>query len=215
MDLTDVAAVLFDMDGTLVDSDAAVERAWTTWAWEYGVDVDPATLHGRPADAAVRSLCPWLDDAAVAAAAARQLDLQYDDLADVVPTPGALDLLTGLTLPWAIVTSADVRLAHARLGAAGIAAPVLVTVEDISRGKPDPEGYLLAAQLLGVPPARCLVVEDAAAGVAAGRAAGATVAALKGVEGDVSITDLDELATLIGAAAGTCTPSTPRPAPPR
>jgi mannitol-1-/sugar-/sorbitol-6-phosphatase len=215
VDLTEVAAILFDMDGTLVDSDAAVERAWTTWAREYGVEVDPTTLHGRPADATVRSLLPDLDDAAVEAAAAHQLDLQYDDLADLVPTPGALDLLAGLTLPWAIVTSADVRLARARLGAAGITAPVLVTVEDISHGKPDPEGYLLAARLLGVQPERCLVVEDADAGVAAGRAAGAMVAALKGVEGDVRIADLAELDGLISEAAGTCTPSTPRPAPRR
>ena len=185
------------MDGTLVDSDAAVERAWTTWAREYGVPVDPTTLHGRPADATVRALRPDLDDAGVDAAAARQLDLQYDDLADVVPTAGALDLLAGLTLPWAVVTSADDRLARARLGAAGITAPELVTVDDISRGKPDPEGYLLAAQRLGVDPARCLVVEDAPAGVAAGRAAGARVAALKGVEGDLSIADLAELATLL------------------
>ncbi|MBA3907880.1 MAG: HAD-IA family hydrolase, partial [Pseudonocardiales bacterium] len=159
--------------------------------------VDPTTLHGRPADATVRSLRPDFDDAAVEAAAARQLDLQYDDLADVVATRGALDLLAGLDLPWAIVTSADVRLATARLGAAGITAPVLVTVDDISRGKPDPEGYLLAARLLGVRPTRCLVVEDAAAGVAAGRAAGATVAALKGVDGDVPIADLTALAVLL------------------
>lgn len=215
MDLTDVAAVLFDMDGTLVDSDAAVERAWTTWAQEYGVDVDPGTLHGRPADATVRSLRPDLDDAAVDAAAARQLDLQYDDLADVVPTPGALELLAVLDLPWAVVTSADLRLARARLGAAGITAPVLVTVDDISRGKPDPEGYLLAARRLGVEPVRCIVVEDAPAGVAAGRAAGARVAALKGVEGDLPINDLAELATIIADGAGTCMPSTPPPAPPR
>ncbi len=235
VDLTGIAAVLFDMDGTLVDSDAAVERAWTTWAREYGVPVDPTTLHGRPADATVRALRPDLDDAGVDAAAARQLDLQYDDLADVVPTAGALDLLAGLTLPWAVVTSADDRLARARLGAAGITAPELVTVDDISRGKPDPEGYLLAAQRLGVDPARCLVVEDAPAGVAAGRAAGARVAALKGVEGDLSIADLAELATLLAdgsladslsadgsladslsaEAAEMCTPSSPPPAPPR
>jgi sugar-phosphatase len=106
-------------------------------------------------------------------------------------------------------------LASARLGAVGITAPVLVTVDDIARGKPDPEGYLLAARLLGVAPERCLVVEDAPAGVAAGRAAGARVAALKGIEGDVSIADLTELAPLICGAAGTCTPSTPQPAPPR
>ncbi len=195
--LDELAAVLFDMDGTLVDSDAAVERAWTTWAHEYGVDVDPTTLHGRPADTTVRALRPDLDDAAVAAATAYQLDLQYDDLADVVPTPGALDLLAGLSLPWAVVTSADDRLARARLGAAGIAAPVLVTVDDISSGKPDPEGFLLAARRLGVEPTRCLVVEDAPAGVAAGRAAGALVAALKGVEGDITIADLVELAALL------------------
>ena len=195
--LDELAAVLFDMDGTLVDSDAAVERAWTTWAREYGVDVDPITLHGRPADTTVRALRPDLDDAAVAAATAYQLDLQYDDLADVVPTPGALDLLAGLSLPWAVVTSADDRLARARLGAAGIAAPVLVTVDDISCGKPHPEGFLLAARRLGVEPTRCLVVEDAPAGVAAGRAAGAPVAALKGVEGDITIADLVELAALL------------------
>jgi mannitol-1-/sugar-/sorbitol-6-phosphatase len=92
-----------------------------------------------------------------------------------------------------VVTSADARLARARLGAAGIAAPELVTVDDIRVGKPDPEGYLLAARRLGVDPARCLVVEDAEPGVQAGRAAGARVAALKGIDGDLRITELTEL----------------------
>ncbi|WP_305786833.1 HAD-IA family hydrolase [Symbioplanes lichenis] len=199
MDLTSIEAVLFDMDGTLVDSDAAVERAWATWAGEYGADIDAvlAVAHGAPAGRTVRIIRPDLDDAGVAAAAARQLELQYDDLSDVVPTPGAMALLAGLRLPWAVVTSADVRLAKARLGAAGIDAPVLVTVEDISAGKPDPEGYLRGASLLGVAPARCLVVEDAEVGVAAGRAAGAVVAALKGVDGDLRIRDVGELIPLL------------------
>ena len=200
MDLTTIDAVLFDMDGTLVDSDAAVERAWQVWAAEHGAD--PAAVlaiaHGAPAERTVRLICPGLDDAGVAAAAARQLELQYDDLSDVVATPGAHDLLAALRLPWAVVTSADVRLAKARLGAAGIAAPVLVTVEDIAAGKPDPEGYLRGAELLGVRAERCLVVEDAEVGVMAGRAAGATVAALKGIDGDVPIRDLRELARLLG-----------------
>ncbi|MEV4638888.1 HAD-IA family hydrolase [Actinoplanes sp. NPDC049548] len=199
MDLTLLEAVLFDMDGTLVDSDAAVERAWRTWAAEYGADPAAvlAVAHGAPAERTVRLVRPDLDDAAVATAATRQLELQYDDLSDVVATPGAIELLAGLRLPWAVVTSADVRLAKARLGAAGIDVPVLVTVEDISRGKPDPEGYLRGAELLGVPPARCLVVEDAEVGVAAGRAAGATVAALKGIAADIMIEDLAELARLL------------------
>ncbi|MEV4707414.1 HAD-IA family hydrolase [Actinoplanes sp. NPDC049316] len=199
MDLTTIEAVLFDMDGTLVDSDAAVERAWRVWAHEHEADAAAvlAIAHGAPAERTVRIIRPDLDDAGVTAAAARQLELQYDDLSDVVATPGASGLLAALTLPWAVVTSADVRLAKARLGAAGIAAPVLVTVEDISAGKPHPEGYLRGAELLGVEPARCLVVEDAEVGVTAGRAAGATVAALKGVDGDIAIRDLHELADLL------------------
>ncbi|MGA5302272.1 HAD-IA family hydrolase [Nucisporomicrobium flavum] len=200
MDPTTIEAVLFDMDGTLVDSDAAVERAWRVWAREHGAD--PAAVleiaHGAPAERTVRLIRPDLDEAGVTAAAARQLELQYDDLSDVVATPGAHELLAALTLPWAVVTSADVRLAKARLGAAGIAAPVLVTVEDITAGKPDPEGYVRGAELLGVAPSRCLVVEDAEVGVTAGRAAGATVAALKGVDGDLAIRDLHELARLLG-----------------
>ena len=114
-----------------------------------------------------------------------------------MPTPGAPELLAALRLPWAVVTSADVRLAKARLGAAGIEAPLLVTVEDVRVGKPDPEGYLRAAELLGVAPEHCLVVEDAEVGVTAGRAAGAQVAALKGIEGDLPIPDLGALARLL------------------
>jgi len=199
VDLTIIEAVLFDMDGTLVDSDAAVERAWRTWAAEYGVDPAAvlAVAHGAPAERTVGLARPDLTGPAAAEAAARQLELQYDDLSDVVPTPGAHELLAALRLPWAVVTSADARLAKARLGAAGITAPLLVTVEDVRAGKPDPEGYLRAAELLGVAPERCLVVEDAEVGVAAGRAAGAQVAALKGVDGDLAIPDLGTLARLL------------------
>jgi HAD superfamily hydrolase (TIGR01509 family) len=200
------AAVLLDMDGTLVDSDAAVERVWTSWAAEHGVDGDAvlAIAHGSPPDPTVRGMLPDLDERAVAVAAARQMDLQYDDLSDVVAAPGA-DVLLGaldeLGLPWAVVTSADARLARARLGAAGIPdPPLLVTVEDVRVGKPDPECYLLAARRLGVDPTACLVVEDAEPGVVSGRAAGAVVAGLRGVPADVSIADLSELAELLRSA---------------
>ncbi|GIJ48380.1 hydrolase [Virgisporangium aliadipatigenens] len=198
----DIDAVLFDMDGTLVDSDAAVERAWHVWSAEHGLDPEAviAVAHGSPAERTIHRLLPHLDDAAVAASAARQLALQYDDLSDVTATAGARHLLATLDrleLPWAVVTSADTRLAKARLAAAGIDAPVLVTVDDVRAGKPDPEGYRHAADLLGVAPGRCLVVEDAAVGVAAGRAAGARTAGLKGVAADIPLRDLRDLTALL------------------
>jgi sugar-phosphatase len=214
MDLATVRAVLLDMDGTLVDSDAAVERAWRVWADEHGVD--PATVlaiaHGSPGENTIRRLLPDATDAAVAAEAARQLALEYDDLSDVTSTPGATELVTTLRrlgLPWAVVTSADTKLAKLRLSAAGIDPTMLVTRDDVTVGKPDPEGYLLAAELLDVPPARCLVVEDTTVGVRSGKAAGAMTAALKGVEADLRLADLHQLAQLLDRARrGDCATGT-------
>jgi sugar-phosphatase len=202
MDLSQVRAVLFDMDGTLVTSDAAVERAWATWSDEYCVDVAEvlAIAHGSPAESTVDRVLPHLDELARANAAARQLQLQYDDLSDVEAAPGAAEVIAvieRLGIRWAVVTSADRQLAKARLGAAGIDAPVLVTIEDITRGKPDPQGYLRAAELLETAPEQCLVVEDASVGIQAGHAAGAMTAALKGLSGDLELTDLHQLAELI------------------
>jgi len=223
--LAGVRAVLLDMDGTLVDSDAAIERAWRTWARRYQIaerDV-LAAAHGHPADSTVRRLAPRWTDSEVAAAARYQLELQYADLHGVVANPGAVALLAVLArrrLPWAVVTSADERLARARLAAAGLpalrstgepgperggvavavgtaVAPLLVPVEAVPRGKPHPDGYLAAAADLGVEPAACLVVEDSPPGIAAGRAAGMRVAALRGLPADLSITGLDELAELL------------------
>jgi sugar-phosphatase len=199
----DLQAVLFDMDGTLVGSDAAVVRAWRRWARERGAldRLEGIDLHGRPADGTIRLLFPEYDEDAVARAAESQMALQYDDLADIAALPGAervLATVERLRLPWAIVTSADRRLAAARLDASGISAPpVLVTVEDVSAGKPDPEGYLLAAARLGVAIERTLVVEDSEAGLQAGRAAGARTAALRGLDGDLRIDGLDDLARLL------------------
>jgi len=230
MDLSGVQAVLLDMDGTLVDSDAAVERAWRTWAQEYRVEPGGAPLvaHGMPAVSNVRRLRPDLSDDAAAVAAQRQLELQYDDVSDVTAAPGARELLADLDrlgLPWAVVTSADPTLAKVRLAAARITPGLLVTSEDVRTGKPDPEGYLLAARQLGADPRRSLVVEDAEAGVAAGRAAGATVAALKGVPADIQIDDLHQLGRLLRAAAagdllcgaryGLCTAKCPQTPPGR
>jgi mannitol-1-/sugar-/sorbitol-6-phosphatase len=203
--LTGVRALLLDMDGTLVDSDAAVVRAWRTWSGEYGVDPEAALAiaHGVPAELTVQRLRPALSAPEVVAAAARQLQLQYDDLSDVIRSPGAaqlLDVLAEFDVPWAVVTSADRRLAGARLRAAAINPPVIVTVEDVPVGKPDPAGYRLAAERVGVPIDRCLVVEDAAPGVDAGRRAGALTAGLRGLDGDFMVTDLAELAGLLAEA---------------
>lgn len=199
----DVAAVLFDMDGTLVDSDAAVERAWHSWGTEFGVDGAAAVTlaHGSPSEPTVRKLLAGADEERIAAAVGRQMALQYDDVADVVATDGALELIAALDrqgMPWAVFTSADVRLARARLGAAGISAPLLVTTDDVRAGKPDPEGWIMAAALVGVPPEKCLVVEDAEVGLAAARAAGAWTAALRGLDGDLRISSLTELVPALG-----------------
>jgi sugar-phosphatase len=204
MRLDRVRAVLLDMDGTLVDSDAAVERAWRTWAGEYGVPMDVLRprMHGSPAETTVRAVLTGAPPEVLARAAQRQLELQYDDLTDVVATPGAPELLAALDargLPWAVVTSADRRLAAGRLGAAGIVAPLLITVEDTPAGKPSPLPFLAGARALGVEPSACLVVEDSVPGVEAGRAAGAVVAALRGLDGDIRLRDLHELVTELRA----------------
>ncbi|MFL6116974.1 MAG: HAD-IA family hydrolase [Catenulispora sp.] len=203
--LADIRAVLFDMDGTLVDSDRAVERSWLSWAHEYGADGPAAyeMAHGSPSETTVRKLLGHLGEEVIRLASARQLELQYEDLSDVVATPGALDLLATLdrkNLPWAVVTSADDRLAKARLTTAGITPRVLVTTDDVAAGKPDPAGYLRAAALLGVPPANCLVVEDAEVGLRAARAAGAHTAALRGLPGDLCLTSLSDLTAALTAA---------------
>jgi len=196
------AAVLLDMDGTLVDSDAAVERSWRTWARRWGADPAAvlAVMAGHPAESTVRRVRPDLDEALVAAATRDHLEHEYVDLDDVVAAPGAPELVEHLVAtftPFAVVTSADTRLARARLGAAGLPFPLVIPRDMVDAGKPDPEGYLVAADVLGVDPADCLVVEDSAVGVAAGRAAGATVAGLRGVDADLAIDSLHDLVTLL------------------
>jgi mannitol-1-/sugar-/sorbitol-6-phosphatase len=169
--------VLSDLDGVLVDSHASIMRAWRTWGAHHGLAsaAIESVEQGRPSGEIVAALAPHLD----AAEESRALDLtQAADTAGVVALPGARELLEGEG-PVAVVTSCTVPLATARLRAGGLAVPeVLVTADRLTRGKPDPEGYLLAAAELGARPGDCVVLEDAPAGLQAGRAAGMRVVAI-------------------------------------
>jgi sugar-phosphatase len=168
--------ILFDSDGVLVDSDASVRLSWTRWAqrWELDPESVAAMVHGRRSTDTVALLI----DSSRRVEALECIDrYEVEDAASVTALPGAAALLADLPRgSWAVVTSGRRPLAVARLTAAGLPVPgTLVCAEDVDAGKPDPAGYLLAASRLGIPPERCLVVEDSPAGVAAGIAAGASV----------------------------------------
>lgn len=175
-----VEAVLFDMDGTLVDSTPIVERTWTRWARER--QLDPAAVlaiaHGRPTADTVRMAAPELDAVTEAAR------LLVEEELDPTPTPtipGALDavLIADRHVKWAVVTSASHKLATLRLAMSGYPKPpVLISADDVLKGKPDPEAFLHAMTALGAPAENCVVFEDAPAGLEAGRAAGAKLVAL-------------------------------------
>jgi mannitol-1-/sugar-/sorbitol-6-phosphatase len=172
-------ALLFDMDGVLIDSTPAVTRVWTRWAIEHGFDPKQvvAAAHGRPSLSTVREYLPNAD----AEAENREVERrEIEDLDGVVLLPGARELLAALPEDhWTIVTSSTRNLAEVRLRAAGLPIPRrFITATDIVRGKPDPEPYLKAAQLLGFDARDCVVVEDVPAGIRSGMAAGARVIAV-------------------------------------
>lgn len=172
--------VLFDLDGVLVDSTPAVTRVWAGWAHEHGFDPDEVVrqAHGRPSIATIRELLPNGDHEA------ENREVERRELADtdgVIPLPGALELLQAIpSEKWAIVTSCTRPLAHVRIAAAGLPTPkYIVTSTDVTNGKPDPEPYAKGAQMLGISAQDCLVLEDAPAGIRAGKAAGARVVAVR------------------------------------
>lgn len=171
------AAFLFDMDGTVLDSIAVAERVWGDWARRHGLDVEAflPTIHGVRAEETIRRQNLAGVDIALETLAILQAEVA--DVEGVIPIPGAEAFLCALPADrWAVVTSAQRELALRRLEAAGLPIPaVLVTAEDVSRGKPAPDGYRLAAERLGVEAEACLVFEDAPAGLLAGEAAGADV----------------------------------------
>ena len=166
-------AILFDLDGVLVDSRRCIELIWHAWAARRGLDPAPflRVAHGRRTSETIRMVAPDLD---VATAAAELDAMEAVETRGLTPAPGALALLAVLAgTEWAVVTSGGHAVATLRLRTSGLPIPgVFVTADDVLRGKPDPEGYLLAASRLGVGPHDCIVIEDSPTGLAAARAAG-------------------------------------------
>src|SRR5947209_7856884 len=174
------SALLFDLDGVLIDSTPAVRRVWSQWAMEHGFDPDVvvAHAHGRPSLSTVRHFLPDADHEWENREVERR---EIEDVAGIIVLPGAAELLTSLApRRWTIATSCTRRLAEVRLRAAGLPIPqCIVTSTDVTRGKPDPEPFLKAAAKLGFPASDCVVCEDVPAGVLAGKPAGALVVALR------------------------------------
>ena len=178
-------ALLFDLDGVLVDSTPAVARVWNIWARKHGFDPEETIrkAHGRPSLATIRELLPNADYAAENAIVEK---MEIEDLEGVAPLPGSAELLQ--TLPsgrWTVVTSCTRKLALVRLRVAGLPIPEkIVTSTDIVHGKPHPEPYLKGAQLLGIAPQDCIVFEDAPAGIRSGKSARSRVVAFQTTERD-------------------------------
>lgn len=194
-------ALLFDMDGTLVDSTAVVEGIWRRFAAEHDLDLAEllAYSHGRRSPDTLARFVPHLPAAERAAIAVHLESEEVEDVADIVEVPGAAALLRSLDgVPWAVVTSATRELATRRMAAAGLPpVPHLVPADDVERGKPDPQGYEQAAADLGVDARDCVVFEDAGAGIAAGLAAGAHVVVVGGLDSPQA-QDLPRVADLTG-----------------
>jgi len=180
--------VLFDLDGVLVDSTPAVARVWAWWARKHGFDPEKTVreAHGKPSITTIRELLPNADHEAENREVERR---EIEDVEGVIPLPGALELLQALPQDrWTIVTSCTRPLAEVRIGAAGLPIPKrIVTSNDVKKGKPDAEPYLKGAQILGVPTAECVVIEDAPAGIRAGKAAGACVVAVRTTASDAEL----------------------------
>lgn len=203
-------AVLLDMDGTIVNSDAVVERCWRQWAAEQDLDADAVmkVVHGRQGYATMAVLLPDRPMELNHADNRRMLAAETADVDGVVPVPGAPAFMAALAdLPHALVTSADRALSTARMGAAGLPMPeVRVTAESVGASKPDPEGFLKGAAALGFAPEDCVVFEDSEAGITAGKAAGMRVVGVgpraAAHAPDVHVMDLEQVRVTAGPDGG-------------
>ncbi|GEC66393.1 sugar phosphatase [Raoultella terrigena] len=197
---------LFDLDGTLVDSLPVVERSWCKWADRFGIPHDEVLnfIHGKQAITSLRHFLPGRSEEEIQAEFRYLEAVEAQDTDGITALPGAVALLTQLDsagIPWAIVTSGSVPVAHARHRAGGLPdAKIFVTAERVKHGKPAPDAYLLGAELLGLAPQACAVVEDAPAGLLSGLSAGCRTIAVNVPadaprldEADFVLTSLEEL----------------------
>jgi sugar-phosphatase len=200
------AAVLFDLDGVLVNSTGSVDREWRVWAREKGINEEAviAVAHGVRSVEVIRAVAPYLD----AEAEALKLENREASDHDISVMPGAIKLVRSIPEnQWGVVTSGTRLLASARLTFVGVPLPrVMVAADDVKHGKPHPEPYLKGAHLLGVNPADCLVIEDAPAGIRSAHAAGMKVIALASTyavsalsEADAVVERLEQLKINAGA----------------
>ncbi len=208
MDTLNCQAILFDLDGTLVDSAIRVQRLWIEWSKRRGIDTAwlLEVMHGRRADETIRIVAPHLSLQDEFQA------LEAEEIADmegVRSYPSAVDLLGALSPhQWAIVTSGTKRVAEARMRHVGLPTPeVFITADDVKSGKPAPDGYLLAAARLHMKPSDCVVIEDAPAGIQAGKSAGMKVIAVASTlsrdvlsQADIAVRHLSEIRLLSTAA---------------
>jgi mannitol-1-/sugar-/sorbitol-6-phosphatase len=194
-------AVLFDVDGVLLDTGDLFARVWAGWARERGLDPEAVVreTYGRRSADTVATVAPHLDPVLEC----RELDrIVLTEIDSVRAVEGAHALLAELTLPWAVVTSGTRWFVRRALGAAGLPIPeVAVFGEDVANGKPAPDGYLAAAARLGLPPGECLVVEDAPYGVAAAKAAGCPVVAVTTTHPAAALAQADTQTPSLAAVA--------------
>jgi sugar-phosphatase len=194
------SAILFDLDGVLVDSTGSVDRQWRAWARKKGVDEEKimAIAHGVRAIEVIQRVAPHLD----AAAEVRDLERsEAEDREGVAVMPGAVELVASIPEGrWGVVTSGTRDLASGRLQLVGLPVPkVLVTADDVTNGKPHPEPYLKGAELLGVRPADCLVIEDAPAGIQSARAGGMKVVGITSTYATDALGQADAVIGKLGA----------------
>ncbi|CAI1992781.1 sugar phosphatase [Serratia proteamaculans] len=192
---------LFDLDGTLVDSLPAVERAWINWAKRRGISPQDVLdfIHGKQAITSLRHFMPGESEEAIQQEFLLLEQVEAQDTDGVTALPGAaalLERLNRLDIPWAIVTSGSIPVATARRNAGGLPQPeVFITAEQVKHGKPQPDAYLLGAERLGLAPQDCVVVEDAAAGILSGLAAGCQVIAVNAPADAPKLDQVDLLLT--------------------
>jgi sugar-phosphatase len=194
MKIFDCAAILFDLDGVLVDSTGSVTRQWRRWAEEHRIDPQKvvAIAHGVRSIEIIRTLAPQLD---AVAEVARLEKREADDQEGVTVMPGAAELIKAIPGGrWCVVTSGTRYLATARLKLANLPTPnVLVSANDVTKGKPDPGPYLMGAKRLGVNPVECLVIEDAPAGIRAAHAGGMKAIAITSTYPASELHEADEV----------------------